>query len=133
MILRQAVDLSLDQISCHCPTCPSLGNHGAYEGALALKKNGVLRFRRVADRRRCLTAPMENEMVRSRQDRAIEHGVKLRAGFQPVQSLARSKTAGQTARRLRPLARRALMTARPPRVRMRARKPWVRARLTLDG
>ena len=32
----------------------------------------------------------------------------------------------QTARRLRPLARRALSTARPPRVFMRARKPCVR-------
>ena len=39
----------------------------------------------------------------------------------------------QTARRLRPLARRALITARPPRVFMRARKPWVRARLRLLG
>ena len=39
----------------------------------------------------------------------------------------------QTARRLRPLARRALMTARPPRVFMRTRKPWVRARRVLEG
>lgn len=39
----------------------------------------------------------------------------------------------QTARRLRPLARRALMTARPPRVFMRTRKPWVRARRVFEG
>ena len=36
-------------------------------------------------------------------------------------------------RRLRPLARRALMTARPPRVFIRTRKPCVRARRVLDG
>jgi len=36
-------------------------------------------------------------------------------------------------RRLRPLARRALITARPPRVFMRARNPWVRACLRLPG
>jgi hypothetical protein len=34
---------------------------------------------------------------------------------------------------LRPLARRAEITARPPRVFMRVRKPCVRARLTLEG
>jgi hypothetical protein len=39
----------------------------------------------------------------------------------------------QAARRLRPLARRAAMTARPPRERMRTRKPCVRARFTLEG
>ena len=39
----------------------------------------------------------------------------------------------QTARRLRPLARRAAMTARPPRDFMRTRNPCVRARLTLEG
>lgn len=36
-------------------------------------------------------------------------------------------------RRLRPLARRALITARPPRVAMRARKPCRRARFRLLG
>lgn len=39
----------------------------------------------------------------------------------------------QTARRLRPLARRRLSVRRPPGVRMRARKPWVRLRLTTLG
>ena len=39
----------------------------------------------------------------------------------------------QTAKRLRPLARRALITARPPRVFMRTKKPWVRARRVLEG
>src|SRR5690349_17430431 len=39
----------------------------------------------------------------------------------------------QTLRRARPLERRARMTARPLRVRMRERNPCVRARRTLDG
>lgn len=39
----------------------------------------------------------------------------------------------QTAKRARPLARRALITARPPRVFMRSRKPCVRARRVLEG
>ena len=39
----------------------------------------------------------------------------------------------QTDRRFRPLARRRLITLRPPTDDMRARKPWVRFRFTLDG
>ena len=39
----------------------------------------------------------------------------------------------QTARRLRPLARRALITLRPPAVFMRTRKPWVRLRRVTEG
>jgi len=41
--------------------------------------------------------------------------------------------AAVTPRRLRPLARRRPITRRPPRVFMRARKPWVRFRLILCG
>ena len=40
---------------------------------------------------------------------------------------------GQRARRLRPLARRAFSTLRPPSVFMRARNPCVRALRILDG
>ncbi len=39
----------------------------------------------------------------------------------------------QRARRLRPLARRLLSTARPPRVAMRARNPHLRLLFTFDG
>ena len=39
----------------------------------------------------------------------------------------------QTARRARPFARRALITALPPRVFMRSRNPCVRARRVLEG
>jgi hypothetical protein len=40
---------------------------------------------------------------------------------------------GQTARRLRPFARRRARTRRPPLVAMRARKPWTRLRCRLLG
>ena len=46
---------------------------------------------------------------------------------------ASGKPADQTPSRVRPLARRARITARPPRVRMRTRNPCVRLRRTLDG
>jgi hypothetical protein len=44
-----------------------------------------------------------------------------------------SRRRGQTARRLRPFARRRLNTRRPPFVAMRARKPWTRLRCRLLG
>jgi len=47
--------------------------------------------------------------------------------------MRRQKALTQTANSLRPLARLALMTARPPRVFMRTKKPWVRARRVFDG
>jgi len=40
---------------------------------------------------------------------------------------------GYSPRRRRPRARRLRSTARPPRVRLRTRKPWRRARRVLDG
>ena len=53
----------------------------------------------------------------------------LRVGFYGLQP----RTPGYTQRRLRPLARRADRTARPPFVDMRARKPWHLARLRVLG
>ena len=54
------------------------------------------------------------------------------AGGEPLQG-TQTVAPTQTARRTRPLARRARMTARPPRVRMRTRKPCVRLRRTTEG
>src|SRR3546814_153534 len=54
----------------------------------------------------------------------------------PVRRYAKSGTnrcRPYTARRLRPLARRAFSTARPPRVFLRTRKPWVRLRRVTGG
>ena len=57
-------------------------------------------------------------------------------GGAPVDGV-RGRTQGystaQTVRRLRPLARRRLMTWRPPRVLIRSRKPWVLDRRKLCG
>ena len=58
---------------------------------------------------------------------------KLRFAAQPRFARQTQARRLQTAKRARPLARRALMTARPPRVFMRSRKPCVRARRVLDG
>jgi hypothetical protein len=62
-----------------------------------------------------------------------ESASELRLPAEPC--LARQPLARrlQTARRARPFARRALITARPPRVFMRSRKPWVRARRVFEG
>jgi len=57
----------------------------------------------------------------------------LRLAAQPRLAGQRLARFIQTARRARPLARRALITARPPRVFMRSRKPCVRARRVFDG
>ena len=56
-------------------------------------------------------------------------------GFATQRRLARQPETRrlQTAKRVRPLARRALITARPPRVFIRSRKPCVRARRVLEG
>jgi hypothetical protein len=50
-------------------------------------------------------------------------------GIEPETLAAR----GYSPRRRRPLARRLRRTARPPRVPLRTRKPWRRARRVLEG
>jgi hypothetical protein len=56
--------------------------------------------------------------------------LKLRA---PTQATFAPQATRQTARRLRPLRRRALSTLRPPFERIRTLKPWVRLRCRLFG
>ena len=51
----------------------------------------------------------------------------------PTADIDTSSLGTQALRRARPRARRALITARPPRVRILARNPWVRLRLTSLG
>jgi len=67
-----------------------------------------------------------NSIERSRRSRLASHGHKH-------ERRRRDHYRPQTARRLRPFARRALMTLRPPAVFMRTRKPWVRLRRVTDG
>ena len=80
--------------------------------------------------RRAISAQNDKKFpLPSRRKRTGE----LRSSAQP--RLARQQGARrlQTAKRVRPLARRALITARPPRVFIRSRKPCVRARRVLEG
>ena len=78
-------------------------------------------------------ATMQYEMRRSRHPVTSKNRLKLTSRLQSLHCRGERQTRVYTASRLRPLARRALMTARPPRVFMRTRKPWVRARRILEG
>jgi len=63
--------------------------------------------------------------------------LELRLAAQPATCIEPETLAGRYSRysptRRRPRARRLRNTARPPRVRLRTRKPWRRARRVLDG
>jgi hypothetical protein len=64
--------------------------------------------------------------------------LELRSVLQPTSAiepvtLARCRYRSYSPMRRRPRARRLRSTARPPRVRLRTRKPWRRARRVLDG
>ena len=54
-------------------------------------------------------------------------------GAAPACTPARSRVHAQTVSRLRPLSRRRFSVSRPARVAIRARNPWVRARLRFLG
>jgi hypothetical protein len=64
--------------------------------------------------------------------------LELRLAPQPApcietESFLRWRYNGYNPSRRRPRARRLRKTVRPPRVRLRTRKPWRRARRVLDG
>ena len=61
----------------------------------------------------------------------VEDAGDIRTGFDYLQHVHPRNS--YTVRRLRPFARRAFRTLRPPLVAMRARKPWVLARFLLFG
>jgi hypothetical protein len=71
----------------------------------------------------------EKSALPPRRERARE----LRSAAQPRFARQPGARRLQTAKRARPLARRALITARPPRVFIRSRNPCVRARRVLEG
>ncbi len=113
------------------------GHLRALHGSLGARFAALLTAEEDGQRQR-----MQRKVRRSRNRCPGQHGLKLRSALQPlhrqtgVDHPARHDAEAattQTARRLRPLARRALMTARPPRVFMRTKKPWVRARRILEG
>lgn len=86
----------------------------------------------------CVVRPREHrEAVVDGAGGAAEDPVEIAAREQPGAFRKTGRRCRwrrrQTVSRARPLARRALITLRPPRVRMRARKPWSRFRFRLLG
>lgn len=102
----------------------------------------LLGDRQPETRRPWPTDPGEDREVGvGRAQRACEDAAELVAAAQPqafgqttvIVPLTRSLGAAQGISLARPLARRAASTLRPLRVAMRARNPWVRARLRRLG
>ena len=74
------------------------------------------------------------ERLKQRADfLAAAKGARVPAGPFMLQVRKRGDAARQADSRLRPRARRALSTLRPPFVARRARKPWRRLRTSLLG
>jgi len=63
----------------------------------------------------------------------VGQAARAREASRDRRAIVTGRENGQTARRLRPLARRRARTRRPPLVAMRARKPWTRLRCRLLG
>ncbi len=65
--------------------------------------------------------------------RLVGQAARARKASREWRAIVTARENGQTARRLRPFARRRARTRRPPLVAMRARKPWTRLRCRLLG
>lgn len=111
-----------DCISRYGPMCEPLGNDNSESCTFQL-----------------VGACVHNKMFRPRTGTHTKNGWKIiRFNDTPIGRKISVHTtswtsSGYTAKRLRPLARRAFKTARPPLVAIRARKPWVRLRRTTEG
>jgi hypothetical protein len=82
----------------------------------------------------------EKVLAMAKPHRFGETGGPFRIGFRTgaehrwlTSGMRRVGSPPQTERRFRPLARRRLMTARPARVLIRSKNPWVRFRRKLLG
>ena len=123
---------ALDQYAIHRPTREPLADGQAETHASpALSFDG----RRGGDRLGDQHEPALGETYRVRP--GLRDSCEFGFGLQPARARESERGRGlpwfQTARRLRPLARRAFRTARPPRDFMRTRKPCVRLRFTTEG
>jgi len=76
---------------------------------------------------------VDNKPAATRTSAAADRSLEVLPPPQPVSGGQHEYTGAQAVRRPRPLARRAEMIARPARVRMRSRKPWVFARRRVLG
>ena len=131
-----SINLSFDSVAGHGSFGPTFRCHGTQPCCLDGKQSrcncggSVFKLKTV-----------QRKMAGFCNQLSTKYCLKLWPCFKPLQKMrqlfspALNDLYGQTytARRLRPLARRAAMTERPPRVFMRVRKPCVRARLTFDG
>ena len=82
--------------------------------------------------RRIASGENAHRTVANADLRRTQHPAEL-AGRVQAAALGEAVGLGYTDSRLRPLARRALITLRPALVDMRARNPWARLRLRLLG
>ena len=103
--------------------------------AIALHGVAGLPGHREADPRRGMVATVARLHHEGGQGHARARGCseKISASFQPLHGGSARRLAPQAERRLRPCARRAAITLRPPTVAMRARKPCLRLRTSLLG
>jgi hypothetical protein len=108
---------SLCPVAIDRPRRDALGGDDADSGMS--KPVGPRKYHEMTPHARSAFCQRLGELRPAREPRAARQ-----AGVRPL---------NQTLRRARPFERRARMTARPLRVRMRERNPCVRARRTLDG
>jgi len=111
----------------------AIPNHGIAD--LAAHRDAQTRLEGVRGPAACRGENEHDECSRRRATTALENISELPGSKQPVLPAKRSGRPGhryfegvETARRLRPFARRRLSTARPAFVFMRDRKPWTRLR-----
>lgn len=76
---------------------------------------------------------MQREMLGACLRANSKHPLEVGRPHDARETADAAAAGAQTDSRLRPLARRAFTTARPPRVLMRTRKPCVRARRVFEG
>lgn len=121
MLPKALAGQTLEAVPIDCPADLTLGNREPQTGHLDFVGSGQNGQVAVGG----LDGPLKNALVIAcgQQPTAFREAVTS-----PLQARAR-----QTVSCFRPLALRALMTRRPPRVFIRARKPWVRTRLILLG
>ncbi len=117
----------------------TLADHTLYAVAINRTLQRLFRDGQSEPGVRLSTVPVENgKAIIGRSSGILEYPPILGGFQQPSRAIETLPFRAQGirfqgARRARPLARRALITLRPLRVAMRARKPWVRARLRLLG
>lgn len=119
-----------DAVAVHCPAHRTFGNHQAKPG----KAGAVVQRDHFDCSDTSASAASEHllELLRRKQPlltgEPVRRAGRLRRVAGPVVNQDQTQLI-----RWRPLARRAFRTLRPPTVRMRARKPCVRARRRLLG